>query len=244
LNKFNVVKEGKNIEKEKLYDDNIKLKEKINQLNKEIINLKSEVHKKDSEIIKINKLINEYVGEEKLNFMENNNENNLVLSKMNFIGNSQTNKLYEKSNHHQLIYNLKKQYKELKKQLEDKSTELDFVKKNIKNTKIIELKYENQTYVEEIKNINNKIESYIERLKNFETMQSEYFIILENFKKQSTLINQLREENSLYSEEIRNLEDKLNNQFTKYDIIKEFEYKFNLISFNLILLYILIFFFD
>jgi len=223
LNKFNVVKEGKNIEKEKLYDDNIKLKEKINQLNKEMINLKSEVHKKDMEITKINKLIHEYIGEGKINLNENNNENNLMLNNLNLNSNSQTNKLYEKSNNHQLIYNLKKQYKQLKKELADKSLELETVKKTIKNTKIIELKVENQTFSEEIKNMNMKIENYIERIKQFENMQGEYFIILENFKKQTAVINQLKEENSVYSQDLKDLSEKLNNQISKHEILKELE---------------------
>ena len=56
------------------------------------------------------------------------NNLNLNLNHFNGNGNSQNNKLLEKSNNNQLIYNLKKQYKELKKQLTDKSAELESIK--------------------------------------------------------------------------------------------------------------------
>lgn len=225
INKPNIIKEGKNIEKEKLYDDNIKLKEKINFLNKEMISLKSDIHKKDAEIMKTNKLIQEYMGDNKNNFIGNSNENNFFLNNLNLNlnGNSNTNKLFEKSNNNQLIYNLKKQYKELKNKLIDKNTELESVKKTIKHTKIIELKIENKTLSDEIKNISNKLENYIDKIKNYENMQSEYYIVLENLRKQTNLLNQLKEENDIYNSKIEELNGKLNSQIKKQDLVKELE---------------------
>lgn len=231
MNKFNIIKEGKNIEKEKLYDDNIKLKEKINLLNKEKVNLKSEIHKKDAEIIKINKLIQEYmtVSDGKLNNISSSlpNENNFLLN-LNGInaGNNFSNansKLLEKSNSNQLIYNLKKQYKELKKQHNDKCLEIENIKKNIKHTKVIELKMENQTFMDEIKNINKKMENYIEKIKIYEAVQNEYFLLLESNKKQTQLLTQLKEENLSYSQHIEVLNEKLSQQISKQDLIKELE---------------------
>lgn len=223
INKFNIFKEGKNIEKEKLYDDNIKLKEKINFLNKEMISLKSEIHKKDAEIIKSNKLIQEYMGESKNIFMPTAHENNQLFNNLNLGANSTSNKLFEKSNNSQLIYNLKNQYKELKKKLMDKTTELDSLKKTIKHTKIVELRVENQTFSEEIKNMNLKLESQIEKIKYYENLQSEYLIVLENFKKQTTLVNQLKEENASYAAKVKEITEKLNSHLKKQELIKELE---------------------
>jgi hypothetical protein len=225
INKLNVVKEGKNIEKEKLYDDNIKLKEKINFLTKEMISLKSEIHKKDAEIIKTNKLIQEHMSENKNNFIGHSTENNLFLNNLNLNlnGNCQNNNLLERSNNNQLIYNIKKQYKELKKKLIDKTTELESFKKTMKHTKLIELKVENQTLNEEIKNMNVKLENYIDKTKLYENLQSEYFIVLENFKKQSSLVNQLKEENVTYLLKIKELSEKINSQIKKQDLVKELE---------------------
>jgi len=229
LNKFNVVKEGKNIEKEKLYDDNIKLKEKINFLNKERINLKSEIYKKDSEIIKINKLIVDYMGEGKNNLNVNKYDNrltgniNLNLNNFDVHSNHLSNKLFEKSNNNQLIYNLKKQYKEIKKQLSDKIAELEIIKKSFKHTKILELKLENQTLIEEIKNMNAKLDNYIERVKYFENKQSEYFLLFENFKKQTLLLNQVREENFSFSKQVKELSDELNSKMNQNELTKELE---------------------
>jgi len=226
LNKFNIVKEWKNIEKEKLYDENIKLKEKINFFNKEMITLRSEIQKKDAEIMKTNKLIHEFMGETMNNLIGSANENNLLQNlnlNLNLNGNNQSNKLLEKSNNNQLIYNLKKQYKEIKKKLMDKTAEVDSIKKTLKHTKLVELKVENQTLNEEIKNMNSKLENQIEKIKQYENIQSEYFIVLENYKKHGTLVNQLKEENAFATAKVKELTQKLSNQVKNQDLVKELE---------------------
>ena len=186
----------------------MQLKEKINNLNKDLIFLKSELHKKDSEISKTNKIIQEYMKEG-----QNNNYNN----------HHQDNKLIEKSSNNQLIYNLKKQFKEIKKLLSDKNTELEGIKKTLKLTKLLELKVENQTLIDEIKNMNTKLENSLEKLKYFENLQSEYYIILENFKKQNSILSQLREENTNGSIQNKELSEKLNQQVSKNELLKDLE---------------------
>ena len=49
-----------------------------------------------------------------------------------------------------LVINIKKQYKELKKDYEKSLQELDNAKRNIKYTKINELNFENQIFQEQI----------------------------------------------------------------------------------------------
>jgi len=190
-----------------------------------MISLKSEIHKKDAEIIKTNKLIQEHMSENKNNFIGHSNENNIFFNNqnLNLNGNCQNNNLLKRSNNNQLIYNIKKQYKELKKKLIDKTTELESIKKAMKHTKLIELKVENQTLNEEIKNMDVKLENYIDKTKLYENLQSEYFIVLENFKKQSSLVNQLKEENVNYLLKIKELNEKINSQIKKQDLVKELE---------------------
>lgn len=222
-NKFNIIKEGKNIEKEKLYEDNIKLKEKINSMTKELIQYKSEILKKEAEISKSNKLINDHINEG-LNLNANINDNNIIcINNACSANNPNAGKLIEKSNHNRLLYNIKNQYKDIKRQLNEKIDEIEKIKKTMKHTKLVEYKIENNTLSDEIKQLYGKIEVFSDRIKYYENMQSEFLVVLENNKKLNGLIGNLKEENEGLSIEVKNLNEKISSQMSKQEIMKELE---------------------
>ena len=71
--------------------------------------------------------------------------------------------------------------------------------------------------------MNTKLENSLEKLKYFENLQSEYYIILENFKKQNSILSQLREENTNGSIQNKELSEKLNQQVSKNELLKDLE---------------------
>ena len=75
-------------------------------------------------------------------------------------------KLYSKLSENKLIMNMKKQYKDLKKEFNKKCEDLEEIKKILKTTKLSELSLENKTLFDEI----NKLKSFYEisLQKNFE----------------------------------------------------------------------------
>ena len=227
--RFNIKKEGKNIDKEKLYEDNIKLKEKINTMNKELIQIKHEIFKKEAEIAKANKMINDHINEG-LNLNANIIDNNIIcnnkgcISNFNNNINNNTGKLIEKSNINKLIYGIKNQYKDVKKQLNEKVEEIEKIKKTMKHTKLIEFKIENKTLNDEIKNLYEKNIKMSDKIKFYENMYNEFLVVLENAKKQNSLIDKLKEENENLNIELKNISGKINTQQLKQDLQKELEY--------------------
>lgn len=131
------------IEKEKLYDDNICLKESVNNLNKVLVNLKSENYKKELEISKKDKLLENII-----------NSNGLINEEL----------LSPKKLENGLFANLKKQYKHLKFALQEKNLENENLKKKLKNTKINEIQIETEIFNEEMKKLKLKIE-YLQSIK-------------------------------------------------------------------------------
>ncbi len=199
-------------DKESLYEINKHLKSELNEVKKELIKIKNENIKKDNEINQRENLINntfeikeeEYLKEE---------------TKIQ-------NEISDKCLHSNLIYKLKKQYNDLKKELLNKDKDIFLLKKNIKNSRLNELKVENNIILQELNKFqllyNNKIqENNTLNLKKKTTKEIEtninkqHFIILnlrENFTKS-------KEENSILKNENLSLKN-------EYKIILK-EYKSN-----------------
>lgn len=143
---------GDILEKEKLLENNIHLKSNLNFLNKELTFAKSEVYKRDMELNKQNKIISDiYIDSQKNNI--NSNADIKLLSKV------------KESN---FIANMKRQYKELKKQFHEKELEIENLKKTMKMTRIKEIQSECQTYIEEIKKLRTNLENVIQQNNNHE----------------------------------------------------------------------------
>ena len=162
---------------ETLYEININLKREINKLKKEIMLIKAEIQRKDNELIKKDKLLQTAFDKgiddniEINTFLNNNDNNNLFLEKD-----------IKKNNY---ITKFRKQYNELKKKYNEKIEEISELKKNIKTTKLNELKIQNKETFKEFNKLKELYSNIFEENK----------INLEKIKKLNDTENELNEKN-------------------------------------------------
>ena len=162
---------------ETLYEININLKREINKLKKEIMLIKAEIQRKDNELIKKDKLLQTAFDKgiddniEINTFLNNNDNNNLFLEKD-----------IKKNNY---ITKFRKQYNELKNKYNEKIEEISELKKNIKTTKLNELKIQNKETFKEINKLKELYSNIFEENK----------INLEKIKKLNDTENELNEKN-------------------------------------------------
>ena len=162
---------------ETLYEININLKREINKLKKEIMLIKAEIQRKDNELIKKDKLLqtafNKGIDDniEINTFLNNNDNNNLFLEKD-----------IKKNNY---ITKFRKQYNELKNKYNEKIEEISELKKNIKTTKLNELKIQNKETFKEFNKLKELYTNIFEENK----------INLEKIKKLNDTENELNEKN-------------------------------------------------
>ena len=192
-----------NLDREKLVQENIKLKTQLNKLETEKLNHKREITNLEMEINKKDKIIETMINDTQSNA---NNDNN-------------------KASEMHLVLNVKRQYKELKKVYEKNQQELTAAKKNIKFTKINELNTENQIYNEQVNKLKNIYEHSLEQKQSLQKNENEFdimkqalsqkdYIILgfqENFQKMETQIKTLNSE----KEKIKNQNIKKDEMITK-----------------------------
>jgi len=162
---------------ETLYETNIHLKREINKLKKELMHIKAENQRKENELIKKDKLLltafDKGIDENlELNTILNNNENNNILLEKDI----------KKNNY---ITKFRKQYNELKNKYNEKIEEISEMKKNIKSTKLNELKIQNKETFKEF----NKLKELYTNL--FEENKKN----LEKIKKYNDFENELNEKN-------------------------------------------------
>ena len=162
---------------ETLYEININLKREINKLKKEIMLIKAEIQRKDNELIKKDKLLQTAFDKgiddniEINTFLNNNDNNNLFLEKD-----------IKKNNY---ITKFRKQYNELKNKYKEKIEEISELKKNIKTTKLNELKIQNKETFKEFNKLKELYNNIFEENK----------INLEKIKKLNDTENELNEKN-------------------------------------------------
>jgi hypothetical protein len=213
-------KSGKiNLAKENLYEENIHLKTKLNELIKENNNLKIENQKKDKNEKKKDKQI-EIFMQDYQNFIENNASGN------SNSGISEEMKILDKVKAFNTINQLKKQFKEVKIENEDMTNEIINLKKSLKSTKISELNVEIFTLNEEIKKLKNINGNIFQENENNKNKIKEILHMQDNNINQKNLIKELNnnisrlelEKNALINE-IMNLNAKLTEQFNKINKI-------------------------
>ena len=107
-----------NIDRERLLEENLNLKNQLNKMQSEHLNRKKEISILENEINEKDKIIENIINDSSIP--------------------------YSKISEMQLIINLKKKYKELKKDYDKSIQDLEYVKKNIKNTRINDLQSENE----------------------------------------------------------------------------------------------------
>jgi hypothetical protein len=161
------------IGKEQLYEDTVHLKKTINNLKKQLEEAKNKIAQQDLEIKQKNKMIEDCTQDDKIEIIE---EDKIDIGKQST-----------------LLYLCKEKLNEMKKNYKDKCLENEFLKQDMKITKIKEIQIENDVFkneFEKLKNLymNSKeiIESdnkEIDYLKEYKNKFNEQIILLIQCKK-------------------------------------------------------------
>ena len=187
-----------NLDREKLVQENIKLKTQLNKLETEKLNHKREITNLEMEINKKDKIIETMINDTQSNA---NNDNN-------------------KASEMHLVLNVKRQYKELKKVYEKNQQELTAAKKNIKFTKINELNTENQIYNEQVNKLKNIYEHSLEQKQSLQKNENEFDIMKQALSQKDYIILGFQENFQKMEAQIKTLnseKDKIKNQNIKKD---------------------------
>jgi len=200
---------GNNIEREQLYENNMKLKESLNKLERQLrkskyLNVKSEI-----ELRKKEKLIKDYIKENSKDLMENRNNNNNE-NKMNPVMESA------------LLTLCKQKYNNIKAQYEKSLADNKILKANIKLTNIKEFQIENDVLNKELKKMKalyenskayyDKYKENLEKLKEMRDKFIEQHTIVLTYEKKMELLNEqiksLNEENLSLRKDVDNANKK------------------------------------
>ena len=187
-----------NLDREKLVQENIRLKSQLNKLETEKMNHKREITNLENEINKKDKIIETMINDTQSNI------------------NTESNKASEMH----LVSNVKRQYKELKKAYEKNQQELSATKKNIKFTKINEINMENQIFDEQINKLKNLYEHSLEQKQSLKKHENEFDAMKQALSQKDYIILSFQENFQKMESEIKTLnneKEKLKNQNTKKD---------------------------
>ena len=121
-----------NLDREKLIQENINLKNQLNKMNTEKLNAKREITNLENELLQKEKIIENMINESQMN--------------------SNT---FAKASEMNLVINVKRQYKDLKKEYEKNIQTLDQAKKDIKNIRLNDLVLENKNLSAQIEKFKN-----------------------------------------------------------------------------------------
>ena len=182
---------GNNIEKEKLYENNILLREELNKLKRELAETKYQVVKKDLE------------SREKEKIIKNLLKQNLV--------DSENQRIIGKAEETISISLLKEKYNDLKNELQKQISENKVLKANIKITKIKEFQIENDILNNELNKMKNLYENSKTNLKEHKNTVDKLNEYQEKILQQHAIINSYKEKCQVLSDEINNLKDERNN---------------------------------
>ena len=121
-----------NLDREKLMQENINLKNQLNKMNTEKMNAKREITNLENELLQKEKIIENMINESQMN--------------------SNT---FAKASEMNLVINVKRQYKDLKKEYEKNIQTLEQAKKDIKNIRLNDLILENKNLSAQIEKFKN-----------------------------------------------------------------------------------------
>ena len=194
-----------NIDREKLAQENINLKTQLNKMENEKINHKREIANLENELMQREKFIE--------NMMSESQSNSNTFAKASEMG---------------LVINVKRQYKELKKEYEKNIQLLEQIKKDIKFTKINDLLSENKTLtsqIEKFKHLYDQSENQnINMQKNIQNVD----VMKQALSKQDMMLSSFQEncqkmeiEIQILNEEIDKLENLKSKKEDTYNRLKK-----------------------
>ena len=192
-----------NIDRERLLEENLNLKNQLNKMQSEHLNRKKEISILENEINEKDKIIENIINDSSIP--------------------------YSKISEMQLIINLKKKYKELKKDYDKSIQDLEYVKKNIKNTRINDLVSENEVLSGQIDKLKNLYKNSQFKNQNLQGNIQDVNTMKDALSKQDFMIINFQENNQKMIEVIKDLHfeiEKLKRQKdNKVDMINKLKQK-------------------
>ncbi len=192
-----------NIDRERLLEENLNLKNQLNKMQSEHLNRKKEISILENEINEKDKIIENIINDSSIP--------------------------YSKVSEMQLIINLKKKYKELKKDYDKSIQDLEYVKKNIKNTRINDLQSENEVLSGQIDKLKNLYKNSQFKNQNLQGNIQDVNTMKDALSKQDFMIINFQENNQKMIEVIKDLHfeiEKLKRQKdNKVDMINKLKQK-------------------
>jgi len=167
-----------NVEKERLYEDTLHLKQNINGLKEENLKLKTKnlnLERENAKLVKAVEKMGSYTTQ------------------------------FGKQPESTLIVTLKKQVKEQKEELKAKNDEVESMKRSAKMTRVQEIEIELKTYMDENIRLRNAFEELM-RLKP-EIKPEDYNMLEERYYQQGSMIETLQRDHARIGSEIKYLEE-------------------------------------
>ena len=178
---------GKNIEKEKLYENNLQLREELNKTKKELSKTKYNVVKREMLLRENQKIIR--------NIIEKNDHEIINRSEI------------ENAKESAKLSSFKEKYNDLKKEYEKEKKDNEILRANIKITKIKEYQIENDILRKEIKKIKRLYENNKKILRNYNNVINDLKQFKQKFIEQHSIISSYAKKCDLLNMEIQNLKD-------------------------------------
>ena len=188
-----------NLDREKLMQENINLKNQLNKMNTEKINAKREITNLENELLQKEKIIENMINESQMN--------------------SNT---FAKASELNLVINVKRQYKDLKKEYEKNIQSLDQAKKDIKNIRLNDLILENKNLSAQIEKFKNMYYANEDKKNKLQKNSQDINAMKQALAKQDEMLISFQENCQKMEMEILNLNeeiDKLHVQKSKKDDI-------------------------
>ena len=188
-----------NLDREKLMQENINLKNQLNKMNTEKINAKREITNLENELLQKEKIIENMINESQMN--------------------SNT---FAKASELNLVINVKRQYKDLKKEYEKNIQSLDQAKKDIKNIRLNDLILENKNLSAQIEKFKNMYYANEDQKNKLQKNIQDISAMKQALAKQDEMLLSFQENCQKMELEILNINediDKLNIQKNKKDDI-------------------------
>ena len=188
-----------NLDREKLMQENINLKNQLNKMNTEKMNAKREITNLENELLQKEKIIENMINESQMN--------------------SNT---FAKASEMNLVINVKRQYKDLKKEYEKNIQTLDQAKKDIKNIRLNDLILENKNLSAQIEKFKNMYYANEDKKNKLQKNSQDINAMKQALAKQDEMLISFQENCQKMEMEILNLNeeiDKLHVQKSKKDDI-------------------------
>jgi len=184
-----------NIDREKLMQENINLKNQLNRLKTEKMNNKREINNLENELLQREKIIEKMINESQMN--------------------SNT---FAKASEMSLVINIKRRYKELKKEYEKNIQALEQNKQDLKNIKVNDLIMENKNLYNQIEKFKKLYYQSEEQKKSIQKNVQDVDVMKQALTKQDDMLMTFQENCQKMEIEIFSLNDqidKLQNQKEK-----------------------------